>query len=269
MVSNFELIRDNRWLKMREIDVWIDKKRVLNKINLDFFYGQNIAILGPNGSGKSTLLKLVNRSIYPRVQKDSELKIFENNLINIWNLRKKIGFLIDELDQRVESNTKVDELIISGFNGFFNNIRLSDIADHQRNRLNELLIQFDIKKISDHKYINLSQGQKKRVLIARALVHRPKILILDEPTNNLDLRSNWKLMQLLNRISKKDINILQVTHNIETITPSTNRVILMKNGFIIDDGEPKHIMTSSKLSSLYKIPMEVININGNWRVVPI
>ena len=97
--SEKELIN---WASLKNINVYIDQNKILSDITININYGENILILGPNGSGKSTFLKLLNRSIYPIKSNNSSFKLFNKENINIWNLRKKIGFLLNEMEQRKE-----------------------------------------------------------------------------------------------------------------------------------------------------------------------
>ena len=101
------------WASFKNIDVYINQKKILYHINIDLNYGENTVILGPNGSGKSTFLKLLNRSIYPLIAADSSLKLFNKENINIWDLRKKVGFLFKEMEQRVNDNVNLYDLIVS------------------------------------------------------------------------------------------------------------------------------------------------------------
>ena len=102
------------WASLKNINVYIDQKKVLSDININLRYGENILILGPNGSGKSTFLKLLNRSIYPITSKHSSFKLFNKENINIWDLRKKIGFLFKEMEQRVTNGVKLYDVISYG-----------------------------------------------------------------------------------------------------------------------------------------------------------
>ena len=118
---NDESLKDRIiWAGLKNINVYIDQNKILSDININLLYGENILILGPNGSGKSTFLKLLNRSIYPITSNDSSFKLFNKENINIWDLRKKIGFLFKEMEQRVTNGVKLYDVISSGFSGIFN-----------------------------------------------------------------------------------------------------------------------------------------------------
>ena len=118
------------------------------------------------------------------------------------------------------------------------------------------------------KFHSLSDGQKRRSLIARALVYEPKLLVLDEPFSNLDMKSNFILNKNINNLIDKSTNILYVTHNLESILTKTNRVILIKEGKVINDGEPDEIINSNIISDLFQMSVKVIKQDNYWRSFP-
>ena len=256
------------WASFRNLDVYINKKAILLNINVDLKYGENTLILGPNGSGKSTFLNLLNRSLYPISSKDSSLRLFNNENVNIWDLRKRIGFLLKEMEQRVNKGVNLYDVIISGFSGTFNS-RYSDLlSDIEKNKIENLINEWELNNIIYSEFNSLSDGQKRRGLIARALVYEPKILVLDEPFCNLDIKSNFILIKNLNRLINQSVNILYVTHSLESILPKTNRVLLIKEGKIVKDGTPDELINSKILSELYNISINVIRQDGYWRMLP-
>ena len=256
------------WASLKNINVYIEKKLILSDININLNYGENILILGPNGSGKSTFLKLLNRSIYPVKLNNSSFKLFNKENINIWDLRKKIGFLLKEMEQRVDNRVKLYDVICSGFTGIFNSRYSHLLSGREKIKLDNLINQWELDNIIQIEFQKLSDGQKRRALLARALVYEPNILVLDEPFCNLDLKSNFILTQNLERLLNQSVNILYVTHNIESILPKTNRVLLMKDGKIINDGSPKELINTKNISNLFNISIKVIEQEGYWRMLP-
>ncbi len=257
------------WASFKNINVYIDQKQILSNININLNHGENTVILGPNGSGKSTFLKLFNRSIYPIISKNSSLELFNKENINIWDLRKKIGFLFKEMEQRVNNGVKLYDLITSGFSGTFNAKYSKFLSESKKTKIDKLIHDWELKKIINKDFKILSDGQKRRALLARALVYEPELLILDEPFCNLDIKSNAILNKNLNNLIDKSVNILYVTHNLESILSRTNRVVLIKEGKIINDGTPNQIMKSKILSDLFQISLNVIKQDGYWRGVPL
>ena len=166
----------NSWADLKNINVYIDQKKVLSNINIILNYGENTVILGPNGSGKTTFLKLLNRSIYPNTSYHSSLKLFNKENINIWDLRKRIGFLFKEMEQRVNNGVKLYDVISSGFSGTFNSRYTNLLSEREKIKINNLINEWDLSNIIDNDFQSLSDGQKRRALLARALVYEPSLL---------------------------------------------------------------------------------------------
>ena len=257
------------WAELKNINVKIDQHLILSNININLNLGENTLILGPNGSGKSTFLKLLNRSIYPIILKNSSLKLFNNEDINIWNLRKDIGFLLKDMEERVNKGVKLIDLIISGFTGTFNSRYSKILSSEEFENVNSLIKELDLSDIINHDFCSLSDGQRRRAMLARAIVYRPKILVLDEPFCNLDIKSNYILNNILHKLINQKINIIYVTHSLESILPETNRVLLIKGGKIINDGKPDELLNSKILSRLFDINIKVIHDGNYWRSIPL
>ena len=257
------------WASFKNISVYIDETEILSNININLNYSENTIILGPNGSGKSTFLKLLNRSIYPISRKDSSLKLFSMENINIWDVRKRIGFLFKEMEQRVNNGVNLYDVIISGFSGTFNSRYSKFLTETQRMKAENLINEWELDNIINNDFNTLSDGQKRRALLARALVYEPIILVLDEPFCNLDIKSNFILNKNLNKLIETSVNIIYVTHNLESILPKTNRVILIKKGKIIKEGNPNDIINSKVISDLFEISINIVKQNGYWRGIPL
>ena len=256
------------WADLKNINVYIDQKEVLSNINISLNHNENTLILGPNGSGKSTFLKLLNRSIHPIISNNSSFKLFNKENINIWDLRKKIGFLFKEMEQRVNIGVTLYDVIISGFSGTFNSRYSKLLSEREKIKIDNLINEWGLNNIISNEFKSLSDGQKRRALLARALVYEPDILVLDEPFSNLDIKSNFILNRNLSKLIEQSVNIVYVTHNLESILPKTNRVILIKEGNIFKDGSPNELLTSKILSYLFNISINVIEQDGFWRMVP-
>ena len=256
------------WLDCQNIDYIKDGSEILSRINLKIKEGEIVTILGPNGSGKSTLIKLISRSIYPRIKSGSKFKIYGKEMINIWDMRSKISFMNNEIHQRTHGSLKVKDIVLSGIYGSIGipkNINPSKINYDQAIKLIE---KFNLSNKVNSRYDQLSDGQKRIVQILRALINKPKVLILDEPTSNLDINSTYLLINFLSSVIKEDISLLMSTNSIDNILKETTRVILIKEGIIKADGLPYKTINSEELSLLYDIEIKVLNSNGYWRAVP-
>ena len=252
------------WLEAKNISCFKNECEVVKDLNLKLKYSENVILIGPNGSGKSSLLELINRNIYPVLKKDTVFKLFNKELINIWELRKKISTVNNDVKARIKANLTVFDLIISGLYGKYCKIHHKSKKDVllAENLINKMLITKLSRKIFSH----LSEGEKQIVLIARALVKNPEILILDEPIANLDLKSKFYVIDQINELTKLNMNIICITHDISMITALYNRVIMMKDRIIIADGTQSETINGKNLSNLFDINIEVTKHKGYWHV---
>ncbi len=261
---------NNSWLKLKNIHAYIGNKKVFNGINLQLSHGEHTAILGPNGSGKSALIKLINRSIYPIVRKDSKLIIFGKENIKLKEIREKIGFLSSDIESHIPNNIKIIDIVLSGIYGRFY-IKSKDHVSRKDIELTNIALEkLEIQELAHQRYGELSDGQKRRAIIARSIVNKPKILILDEPTSNLDIKARLNLLKLIKTIcNEEQTTIIQVTHRSETITENMKRVILLKNGKILGDGSLGGELNSEKLSLLFETNIKVVKSEGYIHMISI
>ena len=256
------------WLEFKNVDAWIDNKKIIEGLNLALNATENTVIIGPNGSGKSSIVKLIDRSIYPVVKKDSHIKFFGREKISLWDIRSKIGFLSTDYEYRIKNNQNVYNVISSGLYGSFSKIGKRKICNEEIEKVMIIINRLNLDDYKNQLFHKLSDGLKRMVLIGRSLVHDPKMLILDEPECRLDLKSKYSVIEFLEKISESGTTIIQITHNIETILKSTKRIILLKDGKVIGDGSPNACLTDKKISSLFETPLLVTNNNGYWQIFP-
>jgi len=237
---------------------------VIKDLNLNISFSENVILIGPNGSGKSSIIELINRNIYPVITNESKLKIFDKELINLWELRKKISTVNNDIKNRIKPNLHVFDLILSGLYGRY--CYKQKKSERDAYKVEKIMKKMNISYLSNKKFSYLSDGEKQISLIARALINNPYILILDEPTTNLDYKSKFFVVDKVSEISKLNSKILCVTHDISTITKIYDRVIMIKDGEIIANGHQNKVINSENLSRLYGIQLEVTNNNGLWNL---
>ena len=254
----------NYWFESANIRCFKNGYEVLKDLNLKLKFSENVILLGPNGSGKSSILELINRNIYPIAGDKVVLKIFNNELINLWELRKRISTVNNEIKNRISPSLLVIDLLISGLYGkycFISNKTKKDILIAKN-----LLTKMNLTKLSQRYFSHLSDGEKQIALIARALINNPEILILDEPTANLDYNSKFYVIDQIEKLSKIKTKILCVTHDITTITNIYDRVIMLKEGVIIADGCQKNVINKENIDKLFDIKIEVYQHKGQWNI---
>ncbi len=250
------------WFEAKNINCFKGDFRVIKDLNLKIAYSENVILIGPNGSGKSSLIEVINRNIYPVITDESKLKIFDNELINLWELRKRISTVNNDIKNRINTNLKVFDLILSGLYGRY--CYIPNKSERDLYKVENIMKNMKISNLSNKNFSYLSDGEKQISLIARALIKKPDILILDEPIANLDYKSKFFVIDKINELSKLNTKILCVTHNISMITTIYDRVIMLKGGEIIADGYQNKVINSENLNKLYGINVEVVKNNGFW-----
>ena len=256
---------ENFWFEAKNITCIKDGYEVVKELNLKLRYSENVILLGPNGSGKSSLVNLINRNIYPIAGKDTFLKIFNRELINLWELRKRISTVNSDIKKRIDPNLKVIELIITGLYGKY--CVLSKKSNRDIYLAEKLMSEINIKNLSNKKYVNLSDGEKQIALIARALINKPDILILDEPVANLDYKSRFFVIDRIDELSKLDTNILCITHDISIISKIYKRIILLKDRKIIADGNQKENIKRKHINKLFDIDIHLKREKNIWNII--
>ena len=177
-------------IEYNDITVCRGEKVALDSITLSIAVGEHVAILGPNGCGKSTLIKTMTRECYPRLDgPGSWMRIMGREIWNVFDLRAMLGIVSNDLMLSCTRDYSAREIVLSGF---FSSIGIwsnHHVTPQMEQRTNELLEQFEIAHLTDRNTDEMSSGEARRVLIARALVHEPKALVLDEPTTSLDFHA--------------------------------------------------------------------------------
>ena len=252
------------WFDAKNINCFKNGFRVIKDLNLKISYSENVILIGPNGSGKSSLIEVINRNIYPVITNKSKLKIFNKELINLWELRKRISTVNNDIKNRINPNLQVFDLILSGLYGRYCFIKNKSERDSYK--VEKIIKKMNISNLSKKYFSHLSDGEKQISLIARALIKKPDILILDEPIANLDYKSKFLVVDKINELSKLNTKIFCVTHDISTITKIYDRVIMLKDGKIIADGHQKTVLNSENLNNLYGIDVELTKNDGLWNI---
>jgi len=252
------------WFDAKNINCIKNGFRVIKDLNLKISYSENVILIGPNGSGKSSLIEIINRNLYPVVANESKLKIFDKELINLCELRNKISTVNNDIKNRINPNLEVFELILSGLYGRY--CYVQNKSERDSYKVEKIMKKMNISNLSQKYFSYLSDGEKKISLIARALIKKPDILILDEPIANLDYKSKFFVVDKINEISKLNTRIFCVTHDISIITRIYDRVLMLKDGKIIADGHQNKVINSENLNKLYGIDVEVSKNNGLWKI---
>ncbi|MEB3321865.1 MAG: ATP-binding cassette domain-containing protein [Synechococcaceae cyanobacterium] len=254
------------YFELRHVEARLGPRRVFADLSLRLRKGEHTVILGPNGSGKSTLLRLLGRELHPVVKPGSWLRIFGRERVNLWDLRARIGLVSPELEVRHGSGLPAADVVLSGFFGSVGLGRSQRPTPAQRRRAEDLMERMGLADLARRPCGQLSDGQRRRLLLARALVHDPEVLVLDEPTNGLDLRARHQLLAILRDLARQGTTLLMVTHQIEAIVPEIRRCVLLREGAVVADGPVEELLRDGPLSELFGTPLTVCTAGG-WRQV--
>ncbi|MGB8308715.1 MAG: ATP-binding cassette domain-containing protein [Methanoregula sp.] len=236
--------------------------RVLDAVTLSLRERENVAILGPNGAGKSSLVKAITREYYPLITDRSvKFQFRGNDTWDIFELRSFIGIVSNDLQFTFTRTITGHEVVLSGF---FSSIGLfnRDISPAMEEKAKEIEQLLGISQLSCRPMTSLSSGEARRFLIGRALVPGPATLLLDEPTSNLDLSALHMFRNMLRKIAQAGTGIVLVTHNLHDIIPEITRIIMMKDGRIVGDGEKTLMLTNEKVESLFSVPVSIQEEHG-------
>lgn len=257
------------FLRMQNVDIARGQSVVLHDVNLTIGNAEHLAILGPNGCGKSTLIKAMMCECYPIVRPGMELKVYGRDRWEVQELRKHLGVVAAELPGERTAVTRGIDAVVSGF---FSSSTLWPnlvVTTSMRDSAMGALALLGAAHLRDRWVGEMSAGEKRRVMIARALVHEPEMLLLDEPSNALDLAAQRELREILRQVAvgsatRRGTGIIMVTHHLADILPEIERVVMLREGRIVGDGPKEELLEAGRLQELFGVPLELAQRKGYW-----
>jgi len=250
-------------VEFRNITVVHRKRTVLDSLTVTIQGGEHIAVLGPNGAGKTAFIRAITREYYPLVREGSYSRIWGRERWNVGDLRSALGIVSNDLQSVFSRDFSGMEVIVSGF---FDSVGLflREPAPDMIRKAEEIMEFLEISHLRDRTMTEMSTGEARRFLIARALIHEPRALVLDEPTNSLDLHALHKFRLIVRKIARSGTGVILVTHNLPDIIPEISRVILMKGGTIVKDGPKDKVLTDEAIGGLFDVPVSIRTDNGYY-----
>ena len=245
---------------------------ILHNLNLTILDGEHTAILGPNGSGKSTLVRLLTHHDYPWPPDDDEpspVKVYGNDRWDVMDLRAQLGVISADMHQRfVVGNSagtiRAEDVVLSGLFATHGFLRPGQVNERTRTRAADALARVEGGHLAEKMMDEMSTGEARRVLIARALVTNLRALVLDEPTSGLDVVSRCRFLEQVEKVGRAGTTLIFVTHHVEEIVPAVERVILLKEGRVAFDGPKREMLTDAKLSDVFGAPVHVSQHDGRY-----
>jgi len=238
----------------------------LTDVSLRIGVGEHVAILGPNGCGKSTLIKTMTRECYPLISEGSSVRILGEQRWNVAELRTLLGIVSSDLMTTCTRSVSGRDIVLSGFFssiGIWPHQEVTQKMYEQAERAMELL---EVAHLAERYTDEMSSGEARRMLLARALVHDPRALILDEPSIALDLFAQHELRLILRKLARSGIGIVMVTHHLSDLIPEIERVVLMNRGRIMADGLRQDILVEWRLAELFGRPVELSERDGYYNL---
>lgn len=255
-------------IKIENAITWRGSTKVFDGFNLSIPAGESTAILGPNGAGKSTLLRIITRKIYPNPTPDCVVEIFGQSRWNVWELRKQLGIVSQDMQHNYRSDVVGFDVVASGF---FSSVGIPDhlqVDQQQRSRVDVLLDDLQISSLRDNRFAAMSTGERRRFLLARALVHDPHTLIFDEPTAGLDVPGIFHYLKTARRLMQSGKTLVVVTHHVDEIPPEISHLVLLKNAKVMKSGPKTELMNDETMSELFDVRLKVVESDGYFHVLP-
>jgi iron complex transport system ATP-binding protein len=253
-------------LDLRNVSVMRGQKVVLENFSLRIRGDEHVAILGPNGCGKSTLIKTITRECYPVAQEGSSMTILGQERWDVFELRSLLGIVSNDLMSRCTGEACGRDVVLSGF---FSSTRIfphHTVDPSHRELAEAALAELQISHLAERPVSEMSSGEARRVLIARALVHKPRALLFDEPSNSLDVVARQGLRETMSSLANARIGIILVTHDLSDVIPEIERVLLMSNGRIVAEGPKDQMLQPERLEGLFGIKVELARHDGYYHL---
>lgn len=247
-------------LKLSRVSATLGGRKVLSGVSFEVKAGENWTIVGPNGSGKTTLLKIINGYLRPSSGK-IEVLGEEFGGVDLRELRKRIGFVSYYMNDLISLEDNVLDVVVAGRDSATRLWAIPPADDVEK--ASKLLKKMGCSRYEDSILKDLSQGERQKVLIARALMTDPKLLALDEPCAGLDLKSRESFLSSLSRIANS-VSILYVTHRIDEIPSCFTDCMLLKRGRMVSSGKISQVLTGANLRRCFEVNVSVKRVGNRY-----
>ena len=256
-------------LELHEATVLKDDRPVLDNVSLTIPSGEHTAIVGPNGAGKSILVSLLTHFERPvaRTNGPQPVRVFGQDNWDVFELRSQIGIVSADLHNRFVSGNSEGRItamtaVVSAFIASHGILRYRAVNDEMRARAKAALERAGVGHLARRTLDQMSSGEARRVMLARALVTSPQALVLDEPTTGLDLVARHDFLERVRETAQAGTTLVLITHHIEEIVPEISRIVLLREGRIVRQGAKQDVLTSPSLSELFGMPVVMEAVDG-------
>jgi iron complex transport system ATP-binding protein len=248
------------------VDLVRDDQLLLDQVSLTVRAGEHWALLGPNGAGKSTLLQIMATYAYP-TRGHADVLGHRLGRVNVFALRPRIGHVSPH--HRVDALRTIREVVLTGVTGTIQLVRQRQTSDAELSRAAALTDLMGLAGRADAPWQVLSQGERSRALIARALMAQPELLLLDEPAAGLDVAGREQLLASVDELRRKQPHLatVLVTHHLEELPASTSHALLLRHGRVLAAGPAGDVLTSELASDCFGHPVAITRHGGRWGAV--
>ncbi len=239
-------------------------KEILRIDDFTLNQGENIALIGPNGAGKSTFIHLVTREVFP-LHRDVPPVLFKGKaLVTLEEVKKCLGIVSSTMQDQITVHLPVIEVVYGGLYGSLGVPQRHKMSEKGTLKAQQALNFIDIGDLANRDVMTLSSGQARRVLIARAIIHDPEVLVFDEPTTALDPEGMYFVRKAMRDLVAAGKSIILVTHYPEDIIPEIHRVVMIKEGRIYQDLPKEKALTTDCVSNLFEVPLKILSEDGYY-----
>ncbi len=254
------------FFEVHNANVWRGDVLALQDLSLSLRTDESVAILGANGAGKSSLLKLMTGEVRAEAKPGTSCRVFGEAQWCLEELRHRVGLVMPEEVARFLPDEVAADVVLSAFRGAYGRTGDMRFKASEKERAASVMAETGVADLAGRLFGQLSSGEKRRFLIARALVHSPQVLVLDEPSTALDFAARLAMLERLRAVAQDAGTLVLVTHDPGEILPEIERVILLQNGRVVADGAKKDILKSDTLSGIYGMRLKLSWLEG-WPVV--
>ncbi|RQN09723.1 ATP-binding cassette domain-containing protein [Aeromicrobium camelliae] len=236
-------------------------REILHGIDLTVGRGEQWALLGPNGAGKSTLLSICSATTFPS-RGTARILDAQMGRVDLRELRRSIAVV----DSRhpLRSNLPVLDIVLTGVTSTIERVPRWEPTDDERKRAEDLMSQLGVGEDPTQRWLTMSQGERGRTLIARALMTDPELLILDEPSTGLDLAARERMIATIDRLPETGVTTIMVTHHFEELPTRTTHAALVRAGRLVAAGPVEEVLTDENVSATFDHPVRIERIGGRW-----
>lgn len=254
-------------LRIRDAHVRRAGREILAVDEFSLAEGESVALLGPNGSGKSTFIGLITREVHPLHRDEAPVLFRGDARVTLADIKRALGVVSSTMQDQIRVHVPAQDIVAGGLFGSLGIPQRCTVTDGQRARARAIMNELGIGDLAERDILTLSTGQARRVLIARALVHDPDVLIFDEPCTGLDPEGMYYVRQTMSALARAGRPVLLVAHYPEDIAPEIQRLLLVRDGRIVADGPKEALLTSETMSGLFGVPLEVVRTRDRYSLV--